>query len=569
MTVKSTIDIDINDAAFTRFHALWTKYQTALGKMPADWAKVNKAVATQRTGFESIVAAMLAQAELSKKREKSENKEADSLSKFEKSWRRISEWSKNTARSAADITRNLLRWTALGSIATGLVGAGSLFGLDRLAGAVGAGRRSALGLGVGYGAQQAFGVNFGRFVDPNSFLSSVAEALSDQSKRAFLGGIGLTGAEQQGDTAQVSVRALQRLKSLADRTPADQLAQVMQATGAGQFLSLEDFRRLRNTSQDELSEQTRSFGGRAQALDFDDRTLKRWQDFNYQLELAGKKIQSAFITGLDPLIKSGVLDKLSDGFANAVKTFSSSPKLQEWMGDLAKGLEGFANYIASDKFQQDTRTFVEDIAALAHAIHSALQWLGVGGGSGPFTPLPPNTTFVPQKKSLLQRWHVVPDLGLDRGRVVPQGFGVLEGSRNKPPGSALNNPGNLRRWRNMPTVGGFAQFPTMEAGIQAMADQLRLYQDRDKLNTIRQFVSKYSPNSENDTATSIKNISNRTGFGPDQALNLQDKGVLSTLISAMTKQENSKSNISPKVVITILNNTGGSAIVTTSQLAVQ
>lgn len=36
-----------------------------------------------------------------------------------------------------------------------------------------------------------------------------------------------------------------------------------------------------------------------------------------------------------------------------------------------------------------------------------------------------------------------------------------------------HNPGNLRQWGEMPTKGGFAVFPTAEAGFNALKTQIR------------------------------------------------------------------------------------------------
>lgn len=41
-----------------------------------------------------------------------------------------------------------------------------------------------------------------------------------------------------------------------------------------------------------------------------------------------------------------------------------------------------------------------------------------------------------------------------------------------------NNPGNLRSWGKMPVTGGFAVFPTAEAGWNALRKQISLNIDR-------------------------------------------------------------------------------------------
>jgi hypothetical protein len=549
--VKSVVDVEINTAEFERFQKLFERYQAALSKQPASWAKVNKAVEAQRSGFEAIMATMLAQQALSQKRSRAEDEEERKLSRFERTWGRIAQHSKTITRNVTDMAKAVLRWTSLSTITLGLVGAGSLFGLDRLAGAVASGRRGALGVGAGYGEYQAFGATFGRFVNPDSFLSGVGEALINPALRPYLGAIGLTGREQQGTTGQVAVRALQHLKGLVDRTPLDQLALLLQSTGAGNLgLTDQDLRRLRAIPRSELESQVRTFGPRARALEFDDRTLRAWNDFINQLEIAGKKIESAFVTGLDPLIKSGALDKLSDGFANAVKTFASSPQLQKWMEQLASGVQLFAEYISSDKFQKDVRTFVEDIGVIAEAAAALAKRIGdLTSGPPPIgKPLPPGTQFVPNAPSFWQRWHIVPNMGVTPGRVLPQG---------------ANNVGNLR----VPGSLQFQSFATQDEGIRAVARQLSLYGDRDRLSTIRQIITKYAPPSENDTAAYIKAVSARMGVAPDQSLNLRDKATMAALVSAITKQEGRAKGITPQVVIKVLDNTGGNVNVTASSLA--
>jgi hypothetical protein len=100
-----------------------------------------------------------------------------------------------------------------------------------------------------------------------------------------------------------------------------------------------------------------------------------------------------------------------------------------------------------------------------------------------------------------------------------------------------------------------------------MAHQLKLYQDRDHINTIRGIEGRYSPPNENDTHYLIRQLSARTGYSPDQPLNLNDAQTLAAIISGITKQEGSGNKYSKEVVIRILNNTGGNAIVSTAQLA--
>jgi hypothetical protein len=51
---------------------------------------------------------------------------------------------------------------------------------------------------------------------------------------------------------------------------------------------------------------------------------------------------------------------------------------------------------------------------------------------------------------------------------IAQGIGRMEGT-----GVKNNNPGNLRSWGSNPVVGGFAQFPSIEAGWKALYSQIQ------------------------------------------------------------------------------------------------
>lgn len=127
-----------------------------------------------------------------------------------------------------------------------------------------------------------------------------------------------------------------------------------------------------------------------------------------------------------------------------------------------------------------------------------------------------------------------------------------------------NNPGNMR----MPgQSSGFATFASEEEGIKAIAKQMNIYQRRDGLDTISGIISKYAPPSENDTRNYVGNVSKWTGYGANDKLDLSNPEVMSKLIAAITRQEGNKRFSPDAVRVIIQNNTGGSAVINTSQLA--
>lgn len=538
MVAKSIIDIDVNDERFKAFSALFDKYSAQLAKQPAAWKALNKDVKDAGGGFDRVAAALLAQNELTRREAADQKRLRQETDHTARSWLGMAKSTKEVAHNIGRATLSLLKWGTITGVFSGLLGAGGLFGIDRLALAAAGGRRSSLGLGIGFGEQKAFDVNYGRLVDTGSFLSSVNEALHDVSKRYTLYGAGLGEGDLAGrNSAQVGSALLPALKRLADQTPDAQLAQVLKARGLDQFIGLQDFQRLKATSGSEIAGLAGAYGRDRGSIGVNDGVLRQWQDFTTQMSRAGGQIEATFIKGL-VRIEPG-LEKLSVSFEKVVRAFLASDTLQVWLGKLDIGIEKFATYIGTDEFQSNVKAFVEGIGTVAKAVLRVARWL-----------VPNETPAGAQYDSM----------GAPIAPTAPGAKFDFLGS----PIEDRHNPGNLRRPGQ---TKGFASFASDEAGLRAMARQLRLYQNRDHLDTIEGIVNKYAPASENDVKSYVGDVAKRTGFGANQRLDLNDNATLAALIAAMTKHENARNNYSPKAVVEIINNTGGNAIPIVNQVA--
>ena len=131
-----------------------------------------------------------------------------------------------------------------------------------------------------------------------------------------------------------------------------------------------------------------------------------------------------------------------------------------------------------------------------------------------------------------------------------------------PRGIRNNNPLNIRSgmmWqglKNPQTDPAFAQFISMAYGIRAAAKTLLTYYNVHKITTIGRIVvngiqregiiSRWAPESENDTRAYEADVCQRTGFKLDQPLDLRARYFMRPLIDAMIWHENGQNPVSDK-----------------------
>lgn len=108
-----------------------------------------------------------------------------------------------------------------------------------------------------------------------------------------------------------------------------------------------------------------------------------------------------------------------------------------------------------------------------------------------------------------------------------------------------NNPGNIRingdkfQGEVIPSQDKeFKQFESMAYGYRAIFKILRNYQVNYKLNTIRQMISRWAPENENNTIAYIKAVSSYSGIPYDDQVNTKDREQMIRIVSAMSRVEN-------------------------------
>lgn len=385
MSVRAIVDLELNDAAWTKFQAQYKAYETALAGNPAAWKKVTDEIDGSRKSFDELVGAAGERQVRAKLNAEAEKVAAEQLKRQSgetttqaRSWSAMARDSKNFAANVVKATTSLLRWAEVTAAISGLLGAGGLFGIDRLAQGVASQRKDASGIRVTPGELRSFGLNFNRLLDnPAGFLGSVSESLSDVTKAAPYGALGLNyGRERNKPPADVAIDVLRAEKRLADQTPQSQLGNVFSSRQLAMLgTTLEDFQRIKDRPLAELEEYFKHNQADRRDLDLTKDQQRAWEDLKVQLGRAGNEIEKTFVVGLTKLAEP--LGHLSAGFVKVVEAFAASDQLKAFIDEAASGLERFATYIGTPQFGQDVKDFVDGIGAMAHKIADALKWLGI------------------------------------------------------------------------------------------------------------------------------------------------------------------------------------------------
>ncbi|MBX9496054.1 hypothetical protein J8Z86_08185 [Yersinia enterocolitica] len=604
MAAKSIIDIDVNDDKFQSFMEKFSEYQTALDDLPEAWRGVaqgigdtEKETAKARSELEGVAksfsdgaAAILSinsgldrlndSLDKANKNQSGFNKNASAAKKFLSG---ATKDAKSLAGHIKDATTSLISWGSILGLFSGLIGAGGLFGINRLASGASSQRFTTLGLGTTSGGLDSTAINYQRALsNPTGTLGAIRDSQLDLSKRWQFQAMGINNPDQ--DPAKLLPQMIRNARDIFVKNGSN--LQGAEAHGLTNFFTLDDLNRFKNMSDAEIDSMEKQSQKDAVRLQLTDQQLKQWQDFNVQLDLSNRSIRNAFVTGLAPLAPS--LGKLSDAVSGAIDTFLQSPELGKWIDSLSQGIQKFGNYLASPQFKSDVDDFMSKVERMGSLIGSVVDWvLGKTDSAG-------ITASITSSSSILNAKPVTnPQTGqtyTPGGEDDPHVWGWLKGVKRffstgdvKPIDSApadvtakgrtiadrFNNPGNLRWAEGYGThntkSGKFAVFPTLDEGVLAATKQLQIYGSKG-INNVKDIVNKWAPSNENDTASYIRHVVKSTKFSENEKLNLNDPAVLAKLISAMATKEGAGSRVTEGAVIQIYNNTGGNAIVNSAQL---
>ncbi|MDA5494787.1 hypothetical protein PGS50_16185 [Yersinia intermedia] len=602
MAAKSIIDIDVNDDKFQSFMEKFNEYQAALDDLPEAWRGVahgigdtEKETAKARSELEGVAksfsdgaAAILSinsgldrlndSLDKANKNQSGFNKSAGAAKKFLSG---ATKDAKSLAGHIKDATTSLISWGSILGLFSGLVGAGGLFGINRLASGAASQRFTTLGLGTTSGGLDSTAINYQRALsNPTGTLGAIRDSQLDLSKRWQFQAMGINNPDQ--DPAKLLPQMIRNARDIFVKNGSN--LQGAEAHGLTNFFTLDDLNRFKNMSDAEIDSMEKRASQDSKQLQLSDQIQKQWTDFNVQLQRSGYSIENSFIHGLAPLAPQ--LTRLSDSVSGMIDSFLKSPELGKWIDGLSQGIQKFGEYLASPSFRTDIDSFMKSIRdmgltvdnvirflngttlngwndSVADSANSSAKWVKEKTGFDPQTVGPAIKDLFSIGSKKIKDWYS----GGSITPVDPTPADVT--AKGRTIADRFNNPGNLRWADGYGThntkSGKFAVFPTLDEGVLAATKQLQIYGSKG-INNVKDIVSKWAPSNENDTASYIRHVVKSTKFSETEKLNLNDPAVLAKLISAMATKEGAGSRVTEGAVIQIYNNTGGNAIVNSAQL---
>ncbi|MFX13783.1 lytic transglycosylase domain-containing protein [Salmonella enterica] len=391
MAAKSIIEVDVNDEKFLSFMDKFNEYQAALEELPEAWRASAQGIgdSARETSKASSEAEGMTKAFLdgvdalnmmvnnldrintslddANKRQSDLNKKtAGSSSIFGK----LKKDSKEFAGHIKDATVSLLSWGGIVGLFTGVLGAGGLFGINRLASTASAQRFTSMGLNTSIGALDSTAINYQRaMANPTATLGAIRDTQADLSQRWKFQAMGINNPDRSPD--QLLPEMIRAARTIFTQTGGT--LQGANAYGLTSFFSIDDLNRFKNMSDAEIDAMEKRAKRDAQLLQITDEQARQWQDFNVQLDYSSQSIKNTFIRGLGPLTPG--LTKLSDALSGAIDTVLQSPELGKWIDGLAGGIQRFGDYLASPDFKNDVENFMVKVEKLGKVIGKVVDWI--------------------------------------------------------------------------------------------------------------------------------------------------------------------------------------------------
>jgi hypothetical protein len=351
MTERAILSIEIDDTQFQAFRQQFAAFKAESETMPKAWKATDDQVAAVKANFEKMRDILQETGQHGGKLNASTKKRAKASKSTSATFASIYKSSKMFASNVHSATIQLERWTKLTAVISGVLGAGGLFGINRMAAGVAAKRQSAGGLGLSVGELQAFQNAFSPLGNTEALLSGFNLAQNDRRERAPLYAIGVGKQTENMDGAQAFVKALPALRETLRGLDPSNLQQSIQARGLDKLgVDLPTALNIRAMTDANMAGMIKQYQGNVAPLDLSPDVALAWVNLSTQLNRAWGELEPVLAHDLVGLAVP--LTDLSDKFVDlfTVLTRKGSP-IPKWLQNVSDKLSDFAGYLESPDFK--------------------------------------------------------------------------------------------------------------------------------------------------------------------------------------------------------------------------
>ncbi len=235
--------------------------------------------------------------------------------------------------------------------------------------------KTSQGLGMTTGQMQAAKNVYGsRFSGTNTILQALADAQNDPTNPQYAGLMSL-GINPQNGAAQNLPVLMERVASLLSQYKGTGVSQtVLNSRGLGGIIDVATANQLLANS-DRLPELNKQYQVQSNQLDrnMGGGTQQSYQDLSAKFAYNADRIGNSFLKALSRL--SGPIGRISDNLTVSIDRFLNGRNGKALFDTLANGLDKLGNWLGSDDFQTDLKTFADCVKAIITALGHAIKWI--------------------------------------------------------------------------------------------------------------------------------------------------------------------------------------------------
>jgi len=404
MPVKSVIDVEVNDKAFTAFYEKFSQYKQELSELPVLWGESDTALKETANALTDMVKAMTDLSKVNKNLTDGFSKVEGFVKKTDNSMVKLVKTTGQFANFIKDTTFSLMKWAGLTSVFTGLAGYFSFGGLMNL-GTAAAGRRAeAMGLGIQPGELKAIKTTFGTRVPAAAgMLNALSDLKADQSQWWKLRRLGISQEDiETKSAAELMPAYMAGLQSTAAKIPEKNWRSQLFASNVleGTGVDIKTLRQLRDLGPELSKELLPKY--LSNLTDFKETKEQDtpWARFVEQMNKSWEMFNTKMTTALAPLAEP--ISHVVDAFTNLASVVFHDKAFKDGIQSFADFIDRMARSLEKEETKKAVEDFIEKMGKAAivvgQFIDKVVTWLGTEDApkENPVTPgISPDPNTIP------------------------------------------------------------------------------------------------------------------------------------------------------------------------------